>query len=185
MQIPLQITVRNASVSEAVKEDIRKKAAKLEQFSGRITACRVTVDGPHRHKSQGTLFDVKIDITLPGSELVIKRQKDPDIYVAVRDAFDAARRKLENGEQRIRREVKTHSTSETGRVVRVFPGEGYGFLESSEGIEIYFHHNSVLRDGFGELKVGEKVRYVEEPGEKGPQASTVEPLRRPRKPRGS
>lgn len=174
MKLPLQITVLNVSVSDAVKDDIREKAAKLDQFSDSIMACRVTVDSPHRHQHQGVCYNVRIDLTLPGSEIVLKRQLHEDIYVAVRDAFDAARRKLEDYERKRRGIVKLHEAPPHARVIRLFPEEGYGFLQTPDGLEVYFHRNSVLHDAFNRLAVGMEVRFVEETGEKGPQASTVE-----------
>jgi ribosomal subunit interface protein len=173
MNLPLQITVHNASVSEAVKEDIHKKAMKLERFSDSIIGCRIIVDSPHRRRHQGVLYDVRIDLTVPGSELIVRRQPNEDIYVAIRDAFDAAREKLADYERRLRGEVKSHRSAPSARVIKLFPKTGYGFLESPGGYEVYFHKNSVLQDAFKQLKVGTKVRYIEEQGEKGPQASMV------------
>jgi ribosomal subunit interface protein len=177
MKIPLQITVRNASVSEAVHNDIREKASKLDQYSDHIIGCRVTVDNPHRHQHQGMLYKVQIDLTVHGSELVVKLHPHEDIYVAVRDAFDAARRQLEDYERRLRGDVKNHKPATHARVSKLFPQEGYGFLEAPDGQEIYFHRNSVLKDAFDRMKIGTEVRFVEELGDKGPQASTVEMIR--------
>ncbi len=174
MELPLQIRVHNVSISQAVRDDIQEKAAKLDRYSNRITACRVTVDNPHRHQHQGARYNVQIDLTLPGDEIVVKHQADEDIYVAVRDAFDAARRLIEDYERKRRGAVKHHETPPRARVVRLFPEKGYGFLETADGGEIYFHRNSVLNDAFGRLAIGAQVRFVEEMGEKGPQASTVE-----------
>ena len=173
MKLPLQITVRNVSVSEAVKEDIRNKAAKLDQFSDNIIGCRVTLDGPHRHQHRGLLYNVRINLAIRGADLVVKHQPHEDIYVAIRNAFDSARRKLEDYEQRLRGEVKTHATAPHARVIRLFPKDGYGFLEAPDGHEVYFHKNSVLNNAFKRLRIGTEVRFVEELGEKGPQASTV------------
>jgi ribosomal subunit interface protein len=173
MKLPLQITTRNVSISEVVKDDIREKAAKLDHFSDHIMGLRVMVEAPHRHHRQGVRYLVRIDITTPGTELVIKRQPHEDIYVAVRDAFDAARRKLEDYERRIRRDVKFHESMPHARVSKLFLGEGYGFLETPDGHEVYFHRNSVLNGAFDRLTVGTEVRFVEKLGEKGPQASTV------------
>jgi ribosomal subunit interface protein len=180
MKIPLQITVRNVSVSEVANNEIRERAEKLDQFSNNIVGCRVTVDNPHRHQHQGVRYTVQIDLTVRGGELVIKRQPHEDIYVAIREAFDAAHRQLEDHEQRLRGKVKTHEGPLLARVNKLFPEAGYGFLESPDGYEVYFHRNSVLDDAFDRLKVGDQVRFVEEEGEKGPQASTVEMSRRRR-----
>ena len=72
------------------------------------------------------------------------------------------------------RGVKSRSGPSHGRVVELFKDDGYGFVETSDGWEYYFHRNSVLHDGFDRLEIGTEVRFAEEEGEKGPQASTVE-----------
>ena len=101
MQIPLQITFREMDPSEAVDERVHEKAAWLEQFCDGITACHVVVEERHRHQHQGRLFHVRIDLTVPNKVLVVNRevhanQAHEDVYVAIRDAFDAARRQLED-----------------------------------------------------------------------------------------
>lgn len=110
MQIPLQITVRDMPTSVALEDHIREKATKLEQFYPPLMGCRVVVELPHKHKHQGKLFNVRIDLTVPGSEIVINRDQSEDIYVALRDAFDAAKRKLEDYGRRQRGDVKTHQS---------------------------------------------------------------------------
>lgn len=178
MQNPLRVTFRGMPSSEAIEADIREKADKLEVFFPRITGCHVIVEAPHQHHHQGKIYHIRIDMTVPGSEIVVRR--DPgehhaheDVYVAIRDAFDAAKRKLEDHVQRLRRNVKAHEATPTARVGKLFPYEGYGFLETEDGREIYFHKNSVLNDAFDRLEEGSKVHFTEEMGEKGPQASTV------------
>ena len=173
MQLPLKITVRDVGLSEAAKEEIRKKAAQLSGYDDRIIRCHVIVDAPHRHQHKGLLYEVRINITVPDAEIIIKHESNEDLYVAIRDAFDAARRRLEDSVHRQRGDVKRHETPPHGRVVQLFPEEGYGFLEAPDGREIYFHRNSVLNGGFKQLKLGSEVRFAEEEGEKGPQASTV------------
>jgi ribosomal subunit interface protein len=108
MKIPLQITVRNLSLSEAAEKDIREKAESLNSFNGQIISCRVVVDAPHRHHHKGVLYNIKIDLTVPGKEFVVTREEDEDIYVAIRDGFDAVRRRLEDFTRRQRGEVKAH-----------------------------------------------------------------------------
>jgi ribosomal subunit interface protein len=174
MKHPLQITVRNMSLSEAAKAAIHEKAAKLDAVDDRIIGCRVLVELPHKHHHQGALYNVRIDLTIPGAELVVKREPHEDLYVAIRDAFDAARRQLrERRKQTINGVVPREAPQPDARISRLFPIEGYGFLETPDGREIYFHRNAVLKSGFDHLEVGAHVRYVEEEGEKGPQASTV------------
>jgi ribosomal subunit interface protein len=180
MKLPLQFTTRNVSISEVVKDDIREKAVKQDLFSDHIMGLRVMVEAPHRHHRQGIRYLVRINITTPNTEIVIKRQPHEDIYVAVRDAFDAARRKLEDYERRIRGTVKVHETMPHAHVSKLFPDKEYGFLETPDGHEVYFHRNSVLNEAFNRMAVGTEVRFVEESGEKGPQASTVMIVGKPR-----
>jgi ribosomal subunit interface protein len=108
MQTPLQITVRNIEPSEALEAHIREKVLKLEEFFNRITSCHVMVELLHKHQHQGREFGVRLDIGVPGSELVVNRNHNEDVYVALRDAFDAATRQLGDYARRVRGDVKTH-----------------------------------------------------------------------------
>ncbi len=188
--------------SEAIEANIRERAAKLDTFYERIMSCRVVVEAPHRYHHKGKVYHVRIDMTVPGGEVVVKRepkrivdaplrsQKEPgvelavnrelskpdsheDVYVAIRDAFDAARRKLQDHARRQRGQLKSHESIPHARVSKLFPDEGFGFLETPDGREIYFHRNSVLNGDFDRLRVPMEVYFTEEQGEKGPQASTV------------
>jgi ribosomal subunit interface protein len=178
MQQSLQITFRDIPHSDAVEAAIREKAEKLDQFFERIMACRVMVEAPHSHHHQGGLYHIRIDLTVPGNELVVSRspsehQAHEDIYVAIRDAFDAAKRQLQEYKRKLKRQVKTHETPAHGQVTELTPDQDYGRIQSSDGRDIYFHRNSLVRGDYGELEVGSEVRFVEESGEAGPQASTV------------
>jgi cold shock CspA family protein/ribosome-associated translation inhibitor RaiA len=173
MQLPVKITLRDMSHSEALEGLIREKASWLESFSDQIISCRVVVEGPVRHHRKGGPFTVRIDLGVPGEDIVVNRQAAEDPYVAVREAFDAARRKLQDHVRRQRGAVKAHEELPHGRVIRLFPDEDYGFLETPDGREVYFHRNSVLGARFDRLSVGMEVRFAEEEGEHGPQASTV------------
>ena len=169
MILPLQITSRNLELTEPINADIREHAEKLDKYYDRIMSCRVVVEAMPKR----SLYNVHIDITVPGTELVIKREPNQDLYVAIRDAFDAARRKLEDFARRQRGDVKHHEEPPHARISALFPDRGYGFLTTSDGREIYFHEHSVLNHDFKHLKVGTEVRFAEEMGEKGPQASSV------------
>lgn len=178
MQIPLQITFRHMDPSEAMEAKIREKAEKLDKFADHIMSCRVTVDQEHKHKSQGKLFSIKVDITVPGNEIVITRHPDKhhaheDPYVALRDAFDSAKRQLEDYVRKQRGKVKMHETAPHGKVKALFPYEDYGVIETPDGREIYFHRNSVVNKDYDTLNEGDSVRFSEEMGDNGPQASTV------------
>jgi ribosomal subunit interface protein len=114
MQIPLQISFRNMDPSPAVEARIRKKAAKLERFHDRIIGCKVVVEAPHRHHHKGKLYSVRVDISVPRKDVVVDRAKPTnhaheDIYVAIRDAFDAAARRLEDTARKMRGSVKTRA----------------------------------------------------------------------------
>lgn len=181
MEEPAQITYRGLDRSEAVDTHIREQIAKLERYCDHIIYCNVVVEAPPTPHHHGQLYDVRIDLAIPGEEIVVSRQgpKDKahhDFYVAARDAFEAARKQLLEAVQRQRRKVKTHTELPHGRVTALFAEEGYGFLEDLDGLQVYFHRNAVLNDAFDALSVGSLVRYVLARGEgkEGPQASTVE-----------
>lgn len=177
MRLPLQISFRNMPHSEAVERAVVDRAAGLDRFSKQIMGCRVVVETRHRHH-QGNLYHIRIDLTLPGNEIVVGREPAlhhsyEDVYVAVRDAFDAARRRLEDYARQRDQRVKIHEFPPHGHIARLDYGKGYGFIETPDGRELYFHRNSVLGADFDRLEVGDPVRFHEETGEKGPQASTV------------
>jgi cold shock CspA family protein/ribosome-associated translation inhibitor RaiA len=196
MKIPLQITFRNMEPSPIVEEWIRAEADKLETFHSSIMGCRVVVEIPHRHRINGMLYHIRIDLTVPGGELVIKRQANPrnqarqagkieatkslekesphkDLRLAIDDAFRSTGRRLQDYARRQSGHVKKHEIPLEARVTKLLPDEGYGFLTTEDGREIYFHKQSVLNRGFARLRVGTAVAFVEEQGDKGPQASTV------------
>lgn len=172
MQSPLQITTRDIPHSEALDDHIRQKAAKLETFYPHIMGCRVVVEMPHRHKHQGRKFNVRLDITVPSSELVVNREAN-DVYVALRDAFDAARRQIKSFGSRRRGAVKSHAPLLHGRVSRLVPEEGYGFIESTDGHERYFHRLNLANGDFDRLEPGGEVHFLEGMATEGLQAKRV------------
>ncbi len=114
MKLPLQITWRNVDQSDAIEASIHEHADKLDQFCDQIMSCRVVVEAPHGHHHKGKQYHIGIDITVPGTEIAVKR--DPgkntaheDIYVSIRDAFDAARRQLQDYVRKQRGDVKKHA----------------------------------------------------------------------------
>jgi ribosome-associated translation inhibitor RaiA len=113
VKLPVQITFRHTDPSPALERRIRSLVARLEKFSAQIMHCHVIVEPLPHHGQQGGLYDFHIDLTLPGTEIAIRRasradHSHEDPYVALRDAFNAARRKVEDYERRRRRDVKTH-----------------------------------------------------------------------------
>lgn len=182
MQTPLEIVFQGMSSSFAIEERIRKEARKLERYHARITACRVVIEAPHRRHEKGNLFNVRVELTVPGRPPIVVRRNPAENhaheepYVALRDAFDAARRQLQDNNHKQRGDVKLHEEPPHGKIIRLLPEEGYGFIERSDGVEIYFHRNSVVEGGFDRLSIGDEVRFAEAEGEKGTQASTVHPV---------
>lgn len=113
MDLPLQVTLRNHSSSPAIDTYVRSRAAKLGTFYGRITRCHVAVEAPHRHRRGGRPWRVRIDLTVPGHEIVVSRTPDlnlanHDVYAAIDQAFDEAGRQLEDYIRRLR-DVKRHA----------------------------------------------------------------------------
>jgi cold shock CspA family protein len=173
MQRPLKITARDFTLSDAFETEIREKAAGLDNYFERITGCDVTVGAPVDHHRKGGPFEVRIRLMVPGKELIVNHQFEAELAPAIREAFDAMRRQLEDYVREHRGDVKTHEESAHARVSKLVRDQDYGFLETADGREIYFHRNSVLNGGFDRIEVGAHVRFVEEQGEQGPQASTV------------
>lgn len=183
MQLPLQVSFHNMRYSADIEERVWKHAAALDDFYSRITSCRVVVDMPHRHHQHGNLYQVRIDITAPEEEIAVNREASEhtaykDIDVAIRDAFNSAVRMLEEYAHRQRGDMKVHEPLPHARVSKLFPEANYGFLETPEGREVYFHEDSVVGADFAHLAVGQEVTLVEQAGDKGPQASTVTPVGR-------
>jgi ribosomal subunit interface protein len=178
MQLPLEIHFHNLDRSPALEAAVREAAGKLEQFADSIMSCRVTVEGQSKRHQQGNLFAVHVDVRYAGGEVVVSREPSAhhaheDVYVAVRDAFKAARRQLQDRMRVQRGDVKPHPAEPHGKILSLDPSRDCGRIETADGREIYFHRNSVLNEGFDQLKPGVEVRFSEEQGDDGPQASTV------------
>jgi cold shock CspA family protein len=194
--IPTQITFRGLPPSDALEHDIRERVSWLEQFYEGIVRCRVLVEIPHRHRHDGRHFHVRVETTVPGVPPIVvshepslhgrlknveeaAHRKDDEIEsvhryagVAVREAFDAARRRLEDVAREQRGTVKSHEVPAHGEVVELSMVDGSGFIQAGEE-RVYFSRASVLDDRFDDLAIGTPVAFVEERGDKGPQASTV------------
>jgi cold shock CspA family protein/ribosome-associated translation inhibitor RaiA len=181
MQLPLQLTFRNMESSSAVETDVERYIAKLERRFGRIMSCRVAIQAPHRHHRQGKLFRVSVDLKVPGREIAAtsagpKDHAHEDIHVAIRDVFEAVGRRLQDHARKGEGAVKAKEAPAHGKIRKLFPVKGYGFVESADGAEIYFHKNAVANGGFEKLRKGQEVRMVIETGEHGLQASVVKPV---------
>ena len=195
MLLPVQVTFRNVMTTPKLEKLVHSEAAKLERFYDRISSCRVIVERPQRATSS-KLYHVRIDLGLPQGELVVKhaptlhgtlkdtetersRKEAESVLVhktperAIREAFAEMKRQLQDYRRRQEGAVKSPEHADEGIVAALVPDEGYGFLETADGRQVYFNQASVLDGHFDRLRAGSKVRFVQEMGEKGPQASTV------------
>jgi cold shock CspA family protein len=194
--MPVQVTFHGLAHSAEIEADIRERVAWLEQFYSGIVGCRIRIEVPHRHRHDGRHVHVRIEVTVPGGAPIVvshepslhgplkdaeeaEHRKDSEVAgvhryarVAIHQAFDVARRLLQDFAREQRGVVKTHEVPAHGLVTEISPADGYGFLDAGER-RIYFTRTSVLDGAFDELVVGTPVAFVEEKGEKGPQASTV------------
>ncbi len=179
MQVPPEITFRDYEPSEQVHAEIAKQIGRLEKFSRRITSCQLTITGPHSRHQKGEPFKIELRLALPEhKDVIVSRShgnapEHEHVLVAIKDAFSVAQRQIEDAVRDMQGQVKSHVADEHGRVTKFVAGQDCGFIETDDGREIYFHRNSVLDEAFGHLKVGSEVRFVEEAGDKGAQASTV------------
>jgi cold shock CspA family protein len=193
MQTEPQITFDDIPVDESVRAATLEHIDQLERLSDRITGCHVVIGQPHRHHREGRLYSVRVDVRVPGGEIVVNREHPldhahEDVHVAIRDAFAAARRRLEDHVRRLRGVEKRHVARSQGRVSQFFPLQHHGFIETPDGREIYFHRHAISDHDFHILDVGSPVFYSEEEGDEGPQATSVQlvhPHHRPQPARGA
>jgi len=187
----------------ALEKEIYQQVAKLARFYDRIMNCTVLV-APLGGRRKGNPCHVRIDLGLPQATLVVEHE--PSLHAtakdtaderaskkmelrperknparAVHDAFGEMRRRLQDYARKQRGDTKTsEEPQEAARVVQLVPDENYGFCATEDGRLVYFHRNSVTDGRFEGLRVGSKVKLVQELGEKGPQATTLHVVR-PRK----
>jgi ribosomal subunit interface protein len=183
MQTPLEIAFVDMPPSAAVEARIRERVQRLERRYDGITSCHVYVAEPHQHSRKGNLFQVRVELRVPGAELAVTGQPGDvnaheDVYVALRDSFDVMERRLEEWKERVRGQVKLHEAPLQGRVVEIHPGQDYGKIATTDGGLVYFHRNAVVDGDFEDLKPQDAVELVAQYGEseQGPQASTVRPV---------
>lgn len=198
--IPTQITFRGVERSDALESAVRERVAWLEQFAPDIIRCRVLVEVPHRHHTDGRRFHVRVEMTVPGRPpIVVSHEpsslhdalKDTDVpehhketetdselrhaRVAIHEAFDVARRQVQDVERERRAPFKRHRVPARGDVAQIFAKGGFGVIRSGDR-RFHFSRESVMDDAFDTLVVGTPVDFVEEMGDNGPEASTVRVL---------
>lgn len=187
MQVPLELVVRDIPREQWLEDLVNEQVTALERVCDHISSCRVAIERPQKAQQTGNPYRVRIAINVPPEhEVVVKREPGNedmhlDLAGVVRSAFDSAQRQVRELVERQRRNVKAHDADveRQGTIQKLFPAGGYGFLQTFDNRELYFHRNSVINCDFDQLEVGTLVRYAEEEGDEGPQASTVHVLQRP------
>ena len=181
MQVEPQISFHGMDPSITAEAKIRERIRHLEGSHARITSCRGKVEAPHRHGRHGKIFRVGVDIRIPAGEVAVGNAHEldhahEDLMVAIRDAFDAAERKLEDLVRKMDpRRTKSHPPARHGAVGRVMDEEGFGFIETPDGREIFFDRESLSSGSWEALTPGTAVRFTEREGDKGPFATAVRP----------
>jgi ribosome-associated translation inhibitor RaiA/cold shock CspA family protein len=181
MDGPLMIAFHNMDASPTLEAEIRERFEKLQRRFDRLTGARVSVEALHRQHRTGNIFDVHVELFVPGAELAISRQPsrakekyaNPNAYTSVRDAFKAAERVLQEYKDKLTGEVRPHDIHVPGTVVRLLPEQDHGFIQTGMGTQLYFHRNSVINAGLEDLNVGDHVKYIEDTGDAGPAAVKV------------
>jgi len=195
MQLQPVIRFRGIQPGDGLEDEIRRRLARLRQYYPAIVGCRVLLRLSDRHHQVGGRFEVQLDLSVPGRRHVLvshvanprksARHQEQERYrkadevdrerriamVAVRDAFEVARRRLQDFGREQRGDVKVRAEIPQGRVTQ-FDGR-IGCIEATDGHEAYFQKSSVLGAGRRRVRVGSPVAFAEERGDKGPQASTV------------
>jgi ribosomal subunit interface protein len=177
VRIEPQIRFIGIDRSDALETAIRGRIARLERHAAVIVGCRVAIELDHKHPRQGRAVRVRVDLTLPGRELVVDRVADEDAYVAMRDAFDDMGRRLEEAMRQRRGEVKHHAPEQHGVVDRLDREAGFGFIRSVEGEEYYFGRSNLAGLRFEQMDIGDRVRFIVEAASDGLQAHRVRPGR--------
>ncbi|HTV88552.1 MAG TPA: HPF/RaiA family ribosome-associated protein [Stellaceae bacterium] len=181
MEVPVEIAFHNVSSSAAVEDEIRERVDKLGRLYDHLVGCRVSVEQLHRQHRTGNLYEVHVEMRVPGEELVVSREPhrarekfaDVDIGIALRNAFKAAERRLRDYKSRQRGDTKPRDASFAGRISQLYPDGDHGFLLTHEGTQLYFHRNSLVQRDFDALKIGDRVHFIETIGDTGPIASKV------------
>jgi len=180
MQTPLELTFRHMEPTPEIEALVHEKVARLEKLYSGITSCHVYVQAPHQRRRHGNLYEVTVELRVPGDTLSV-HQTQHDVAehehpkVAIRDSFAAMERRLKQWKDAVSGEEKTHEGMLQGKIVELHTTEGYGQILATDGRLVYFHRNSVVDSDFDDMRVGDAVELVAQTDESeiGPQASTV------------
>lgn len=177
--VDLKIQYLGFRESEAVSAVVQNHVDSLERMSPNLISCHVVLTRPSRKHQQGTLYQIKLRLHMPGTNIII--DKDPgmnqaheDVYVAIRDAFLAAKRKIEDYNRIRSGRVKEKVRPLHAKILRLIPASDCGFVVSEDQREIYFHRNALLNGDYDSLHLGQEVRFSETMGENGPQITSME-----------
>lgn len=181
METDPQIVFEHMESSEALRARVLQELDELEKFFGRITSARVSMSPPPQEHKKGYLYRTNIHLVLPGGKEVavshnpVGGRAEQDMYTSVQEAFEVARRQLQDQVRLMEGKVKAHAggAEQTGQVVRIFPEDGYGFIVTPSGHEVFFSNKKVKHNGFKQMHIGSRVYYEEEMGDDGPVATTV------------
>lgn len=181
METEPQIVFERMDSSEPLRQRVLEELEKLEKFFGRITSARVSLSKPPQEHQKGELYRTNIHLVLPGGrEVAVSNnphagRAEHNLYSSVQDAFDVARRQLQDEVRVMEGNVKAHGAvaEQTGQVVRIFPEDGYGFIVTPAGHEVFFSQRKVKHNGFRGLQIGTRVYFEEELGDQGPVATSV------------
>ena len=187
MQNIAQITFKDIDHSDAVEARIRERIERLEQIYDRITSCKVWVRAPHRRHKKGTHYVIGIELNTPMGTLSIDREPGDvnaheDIYVTIRDSFNAMERQLRKEKEQHSGRPEESVIPLQGAIERLEPEKDCGHISTTDGRLIYFHRNAVIDQSFDELETGDAVELVvdREGADEGPHASTVRPISKQR-----
>lgn len=184
MQVPLEIRFHNLEPSSAMEQAIRERAEKLDRLFDRLVSCQVAVEARHKQHRKGNVYTVSIQLGVPQGKLNVSRAAEksapdfahPDVYTAMRVAFDAAERQLLDYKRQMSGEVKTHEGGDAPLRAQITEiNDDHGFLLTASGSILYFHRNSLVEGDFTKLQQGAEVHYLERSADSGPQAYRVWP----------
>lgn len=183
MQIPLELSFQHIEPADEIKDYVRERVDYLGQLFDGITSCQVYIAAPQNRQKTGHLYDITIEVRVPGKELVVSDRKNDmqqhqHLRIALRDAFAIIERDLKIYKQKMRGQVKVLDGMLQGKIVEIRHDKGFGQIQATDRRLIYFHRNSVVDGDFDALKVGDTVELVarHDESEIGPQASTVRPI---------
>jgi ribosomal subunit interface protein len=183
MQRPLEIAFRDLDPSDFIRKLVEERVDRLERFHPHIIGCRVVIEAPHRSaEGHNPPIGISVEVDVPARPRIVAKDQEEqramkgDHLAAINRAFEAIERQLDELKDKQRGEVKHHENAgQTGSVVRLFPEQGYGFIEIAGGPELHFTRNAMADRSFDQLKVGTMVQVTQAAAEgpMGPQASFV------------